>query len=264
MRTGKPRARCPGARPAARPARVPPVPQATATASAAPRVPGPAPRSRARRARCCRPPGRRTRPRGRAPGSSARTAGSFFARYVARSTNSRRIPSAAHRAREGLSGRPASSSPRTTPTVGKPSRRPAAAVARRWLEYAPPKVSTGRPAAASRLSASLRHLLPGRSGWMRSSRFRSSARPRRAKRSSSTGSRGEGIRGRSRERSNGFTGPLCRPEPQHPAPAPEKPDSRTAPAPRTPRPLRTAPPLPVPAAPATASVRRSAPAWRPS
>lgn len=61
-------------------------------------------------------------------------AGSFFARYVARSTNSSRIPSAAHRVSEGLSGRPASSSPRTIPTVAKPRSRPAAATARRWFE----------------------------------------------------------------------------------------------------------------------------------
>ena len=56
------------------------------------------------------------------------------ARYVDRSTKCRRMPSAAQRAREGLRGRSASSSPRTTPTVGTPRRRPAVAVARRWLE----------------------------------------------------------------------------------------------------------------------------------
>src|SRR5690606_2025311 len=106
------------------------------------------------------------------------------------------MPSAAHRASEGLSGRPASSWPRTTPTVRRPSSRPAAAVARRWLEYAPPKVTTVRPSAAARLGASLRHLFPTSSGWIRSSRFSSSRTPCRSNRASTASCRGEGRRGR--------------------------------------------------------------------
>src|SRR6266542_2557709 len=66
-----------------------------------------------------------------------------------------------------------------------------------WLEYAPPKVSrTWWPSsrAAWRLYFSFRHLLPGMSRLIRSSRFRNSRSPARARRSSCSSSSGDGSR----------------------------------------------------------------------
>src|SRR6266496_2763504 len=66
-----------------------------------------------------------------------------------------------------------------------------------WLEYAPPKVSrTWWPSsrAAWRLYFSFRHLLPGKSRLIRSSRFRNSRSPARARRSSCSSSSGDGSR----------------------------------------------------------------------
>ena len=161
LRTGMPSARCPGPSPAASPASVPPVPQATPTTSAARAAPARAPRSRGRPGRCCRPRGRRSASRARrrlAQDARERRPDRRFSRYVVRSTKCRRMPSAAQRASEVFRGWPASSSPRTTPMVGRPRRRPAAAVARRWLEYAPPNVSSapwppgGRPQVRGQLA----------------------------------------------------------------------------------------------------------------
>src|SRR5204862_26841 len=69
-------------------------------------------------------------------------------------------------------------------------------------------------AAAVRLGASLRHLLPISSGWIRSSRLRRRRTPWRANRSSANSCRGEGSRGcraAARSGAEGVSEPVTRP-----------------------------------------------------
>ena len=119
-----PRARCRGPSPAASPARVPPVPQATATTSAA--------AAQLLAERLAAAYGERVaaalRDDVRVLGARrAQDRASVRARSCGgRSTVDEVQPHAVGRApgERGVSGRSASSSPRTTPTVGRPRRRP--------------------------------------------------------------------------------------------------------------------------------------------
>ncbi len=136
LSTGTPSADWPGPSPAATPARVPPVPQGRATtsgrgaASASSRPSSAQPRTAA----ALLPPSGTSWKRPNRSRIRWVNPGPCRSRYSARETKCSTIPSAAQRASESFSGRSASSSPRTTPTVRSDSSRPAAAVARRWLE----------------------------------------------------------------------------------------------------------------------------------
>eukprot|EP01139_Manchomonas_bermudensis_P020267 Amastigsp_a678254_5.p4 type:complete len:148 gc:universal Amastigsp_a678254_5:619-176(-) len=80
-----------------------------------------------------------------------------------RGTNTRRMPNASQPARTGFRTLPASSSPRTSPTVCRPRRCPAAAVANKKLENAPPMVARAPPPSCPsprRNGESLAPLLP--------------------------------------------------------------------------------------------------------
>lgn len=195
-RTGTPRARWSGERPAARPARAPPVPQAIATTSACPDSSSPSARHPVRRGCCCRPQGRRTRP-SLPPPAAAPSAS--LARPCGGTSTCRRSAAACRPPRSGP-GRgsgavgqflAADQADRGQAEEAARGRRGAQVVGVRAA-----RVRIGRPAAAVRFGASLRHLLPTRFGWIRSSRLRRSRTPRRVKRSSSTSCSGDGSRGR--------------------------------------------------------------------
>src|SRR5690606_10232976 len=87
------------------------------------------------------------------------------------------MPYTLHNERTGLD----TGSPRTNPVVLNPNVAPAHAVASRWLDQAPPKV-TRRVFAARRADSntylSLRHLLPEMKGCILSSRLKSTVSDR--------------------------------------------------------------------------------------
>ena len=95
------------------------------------------------------------------------------------------MPSAAQRARDGLSGRSASSCAADHADGGQAEEaaRGGRGAQMVGVGAAEGDAPCGRPPRA-RFGASLRHLLPMSSGWMRSSRLSSSRTPCRAKRSS--------------------------------------------------------------------------------
>ncbi len=201
LRTGMPRARRPGARPAARPARVPPVPQATAATSTPPRPRSSSPSAvqptygegvaaalRDRRTRPRRPP----RAGGRASVSRLglaavrRSVDEVQSHAVGRAAGQGRVEGAvgeflAADHADGGQAEEAAGGGGGPQVVGVGAAEGEDRAARR----------RGR-----RFGASLRHLLPTRSGWIRSSRLSSSRTPCRANRSSTASCSGDGSRGR--------------------------------------------------------------------